>query len=801
MKATRASLLTLLGGITLFTLPAFAQTLTTPDVPTEASGYFKLQAAASSDNKLSIPLNRPAVAYGFVSDIDSGSITISLVDPNSDGGPVSPGWDNSQFKYDLGASPAQAETYYVEFTSGPIDRSYEFCGVRYRITDNTDDTLSLDTEGDDLTAQTLAVGDTIVIRPYWRIKDVFEYGGSPLIGAVSDIDDALDDILLPNYTTQAFNKAPNRTLRYVTGSGWRMFPDPDTDQSNVILPPNYAFILRRRTASALTVPVVGNVPPYRSVTFVSGGTSGNDTYLSLHYPLPISLEDSGLHLDSPVVRDSSDPDNPIDRLMGFSAPSGYNQAPSLLYYFYESNGWRLFPDDTTPKDSTLLQAGTAYVLRRYAEVFPSTGVDWFQPALDLQLLGVSGVPTLSGSNQITVTWPTVSGTQYQVQTSTDLLNWTDSGSLTTSSGSDITATETMGSNPKFYRLEQKAIRSSFFEGMLTRQDDAGRYGAFSENPSIGFTINLFGTSYSDLWVNNNGNLTFDGEKGEYTPSDILRLGTPMIAPFWADVDTRLGSLTPRPFDGRPVYFGQGTVNGHQAFAASFIDVGYFAHTDEANTDRQNSFQVVLINREDSASGDFDVEFNYNHIGWETGEASSSGGTDGLGGHSARAGISDGFGLGFELAGSGVNSALLDEDPSTHVPSSNSLVHHSYGSSVNGRYVFQVRSGAVLSALLVNAGSDITTAANVTSFTLPAPTVTDPSNPSPTLSYSWELDPSQNPSVPTGATVTITNPSSASTTVTCSPSVFPSGNYYFRVTVWRSGQPLFKSFDNLMVTVP
>ena len=60
----------------------------------------------------------------------------------------------------------------------------------------------------------------------------------------------------------------------------------------------------------------------------------------------------------------------------------------------------------------------------------------------------------------------------------------------------------------------------------------------SPSEPIRFPINFFGTSYDHVYVNNNGNLTFTGPLGTYTPADLSSVNTKIIAPFWADVDTR-----------------------------------------------------------------------------------------------------------------------------------------------------------------------------------------------------------------------------------------------------------------------
>ena len=73
---------------------------------------------------------------------------------------------------------------------------------------------------------------------------------------------------------------------------------------------------------------------------------------------------------------------------------------------------------------------------------------------------------------------------------------------------------------------------------------------------IGFNINFFGTEYSAVYVNNNGNLTFTEPLSEYTPQDLTTFGSPIIAPFFADVDTRGAS-------SGVVNFGTGTLERRQ----------------------------------------------------------------------------------------------------------------------------------------------------------------------------------------------------------------------------------------------
>jgi hypothetical protein len=107
-------------------------------------------------------------------------------------------------------------------------------------------------------------------------------------------------------------------------------------------------------------------------------------------------------------------------------------------------------------------------------------------------------------------------------------------------------------------------------------------------------------------VSNNGYLTFSNGQGTYTPTGLTGSyrGQPIIAPFYADVDTsRTGTVN----------YGTGTYNGFSAFGITWNGVGYFP----SGTNKTNTFQVILVSRPDLAVGDFDIIFNYGSIQWKT----------------------------------------------------------------------------------------------------------------------------------------------------------------------------------------
>jgi hypothetical protein len=227
----------------------------------------------------------------------------------------------------------------------------------------------------------------------------------------------------------------------------------------------------------------------------------------------------------------------------------------------------------------------------------------------------------------------------------------------------------------------QAIRpnAGFNSRILERNDDGS-----APLESLGFTINFFGKNRSGAYVNNNGNMTFDSPLATYTPFGLDRTQREIIGPFFADVDTRNPA-------SNVVTYGQDTVNGHNAFGANFINVGYY----NAHADKLNSFQVVLIDRSDTGAGNFDMEFNYAKIQWETGDA--SGGVGGYGGVPAVVGWSNGTGdpgTSYQLPGSMIAGAFLDGGPYALVRGTVHSVVSNPANIVLGRLKYQARDGVI-----------------------------------------------------------------------------------------------------------
>lgn len=201
---------------------------------------------------------------------------------------------------------------------------------------------------------------------------------------------------------------------------------------------------------------------------------------------------------------------------------------------------------------------------------------------------------------------------------------------------------------------------------------------YTPEVTLGFNANYFGNTFDTTYVSNNGYVTFGSGQGTYTPTGLTAnyLGAPIIAPFFSDVDTRAAA-------GGTVTYGNGTYAGQNAFGVTWNQVGYFASRD----DKLNTFQLILVDRNATGAGNFDIYFNYDQVQWETGEADS--GVGGLGGISASVGFANGSGAAGtynQLAGSLVNGALLDGGIHSLASGTNN--------GVTGQYLFQVRNGVI-----------------------------------------------------------------------------------------------------------
>ncbi len=168
----------------------------------------------------------------------------------------------------------------------------------------------------------------------------------------------------------------------------------------------------------------------------------------------------------------------------------------------------------------------------------------------------------------------------------------------------------------------------------SRSDDG-----FSGPIDLGFALPFFGSSYTQFWANNNGNISFNGGVPAYSPFGLTETTNPIIAPFFSDVDTRgAGSGVLHLRNDRP-----------DETILTWDKVGSFSTNDQ----NLNTFQLIIRGPDANiAAGEGNIGFFYGPLAWETGDSEGF----------ASAGFSDGAGNARLLEGSdaaGLNTRLAN----------------------------------------------------------------------------------------------------------------------------------------------
>ncbi|RMF33398.1 MAG: hypothetical protein D6754_17015, partial [Alphaproteobacteria bacterium] len=210
--------------------------------------------------------------------------------------------------------------------------------------------------------------------------------------------------------------------------------------------------------------------------------------------------------------------------------------------------------------------------------------------------------------------------------------------------------------------------AGFGEIAVPRTDDG--YFVYDISSVFSGGLNVFGNSFTDMFVNANGSISFGNGVLSYTPYALEYAYAPIFAPFWADIDTRGGALA--GLESGQIHVDLDAANG--IVTITWDHVNFY----DRNGTKQNSFQIQIYDR---LNGDFDVVYRYEAIDWTAGDA--SGGSDGLGGWAAVAGVAAGDGSApLKLPGSGVQGMMRTLDTRTG------------NTGQTGLWVIESRGGAV-----------------------------------------------------------------------------------------------------------
>lgn len=166
---------------------------------------------------------------------------------------------------------------------------------------------------------------------------------------------------------------------------------------------------------------------------------------------------------------------------------------------------------------------------------------------------------------------------------------------------------------------------------MARNDDGS-----SVSIALPFTFNLYGDLYTSVYINNNGNITFTSPYSTFTPFAFPSSPLAIVAPFFADVDTRntLSGL---------VYYKMES----NRMTITWDSVGYY----NAHVDKRNTFQLIISDGTDPYIGiGNNVCFSYGDMNWTTGDASLGIGGFGPPSTAATLGVNKGDGTTFATLG-------------------------------------------------------------------------------------------------------------------------------------------------------
>ncbi len=161
---------------------------------------------------------------------------------------------------------------------------------------------------------------------------------------------------------------------------------------------------------------------------------------------------------------------------------------------------------------------------------------------------------------------------------------------------------------------------------VTRGDDTSNLVV-----NLPFTMNWLGTNYTQLYLNMNGNVTFRAGSRRTSQALLTGVGQGIMAPFWADVDTRYVGSPNLLYYSNITSGSVTTVNGRKAILVTWAAVQYYNNGNTTSQTATDTFQLVIVDRSDTGAGNFDFIYNYDQMLWDKGTAGADLRAGGLGG--------------------------------------------------------------------------------------------------------------------------------------------------------------------------
>lgn len=308
--------------LTLALISAFATSLTAQTVSTVPVGFNTITVNSGRLAALSFPFDNITAFAGAVGSRTSSTITTTGIGAGS---------------YATTAAP-----FVVRFVTGAST------GRQFKVTAQSTDTLTLQTNGVDLTTAT-ANGDSFEILPIHTLASFFGATADPNKPAIiRNADSNLADNVLVRgsfgYLTY-----------YNDGSKWLLVSGGSTPQNDVALPSDQGFLFQRRTGSNITITVLGTVPHTNLKTDLPANKT---TIFPNRFPVDTTLTGLGLHTNPNWIKndDATLADNLLIR-----GTFGWN-----TYYVNAAGQWRLSGGGATDQGATAVPLGISMLAVRRA---------------------------------------------------------------------------------------------------------------------------------------------------------------------------------------------------------------------------------------------------------------------------------------------------------------------------------------------------------------------------------------------------------------------------------------------------
>lgn len=330
-------------------------------VATNPVGYMSITCLPSSDTIVGLPLRQNAAFSGTLS-----------ADPDTT---TTPGSAILTLSGTPGLTVnAYANQYYVKFAdTTPTPAAGD--GQWFSITANAAGSITVNLNGGTIAA---LAGARLEVLKFWTLAELFNPAdcttlatttGNAIVASTSTLlSGRRTEVLYPNLTTAGINLSSSATY-YVHSGIWKKAGSGDTNFGATQLWPDVYFAIRQPSTvtSATVYTITGEVEVGDFCIPLGTQISvGQDNFISLTRPIDVTLDDLNLGGTSAFVSSTSTLlSGRRDQLLVFNnSVAARNRSASATYY-YHGGMWKKTDTGDTNMGSTVIPAGTGFIIRKY----------------------------------------------------------------------------------------------------------------------------------------------------------------------------------------------------------------------------------------------------------------------------------------------------------------------------------------------------------------------------------------------------------------------------------------------------